>query len=144
MNRKATIAAIGGLLVCAACGGGEPTTPATPEPTPATGAVLVLTAANFDAEVLQDPGAVMVEFYSPTCPACLSMTAIVDQLGRDFAGRAVVGKVDVSVERGLLGDYAIEYVPTFVFFRAGHEVERHVGTAPRSQLAASLEAAIPN
>jgi len=134
------MAVIGVLVACAACGGA----PTTPEPTPETGAVLVLTAANFDGEVLQDPGAVMVEFYSPTCPHCISMIEIVDQLGRDFDGRAVVGKVDVTVERGLSGTYGIEYVPTFVFFRAGREVERHVGTASRSQLAASLEAAIPN
>ena len=142
MSRTATIAAIGALVVCAACGGGDPTTPATPEATPDTGAVRVLTAANFDAEVLQNPGVVMVEFYSPTCPACLSMTEIVEQVAQDFSGRAVVGTVNAVVERDLLEQYAIQVVPTFVFFKGGRELSRYSGTATRSQLGARLEAVI--
>ena len=131
------------LVLCAGCNG-NPTDPQTPTPTPTPGesAVLVLTAANFDAQVLASAGAVMVDFYLPQCSHCQAMAPIVEQLAKDFAGRAVVGKVDVSVERGLLGRYAIEAVPTFVFFKGGKELQRYVGEAPRSQLADRLEAAI--
>jgi thioredoxin 1 len=144
MSRVGTIAAIGALVACVACGG-DPTTPATPAsptPTPNTGPVLVLTAANFEAEVANNPGTVMVEFYSPTCPACLSMAEIVEQVAQDFAGRAVVGTVNTAVERDLLDQYKIRVVPTFVFIKAGSEVDRYSGTATRSQLSARIESAI--
>jgi thioredoxin 1 len=127
------------LLLGAGCDD-DPTTPVTP--TPDGSSVVVLTSASFQSQVLANPGAAMVEFYSPTCPHCVSMTAVVEQLAQDFAGRAVVGKVDVTVERGLLDAHGIELVPTFVFFKAGREVGRFVGTTSRSDLSTRLEAAI--
>jgi thioredoxin 1 len=124
-----------------ACGD-DPTVPGTPTATPRTSAVVALSSANFASLVLASQQAVMVEFYSPTCSACRSMTATVEQLAQDFSGRALVGQVDVSVERALLNTYAIDAVPTFVFFKAGREVGRQVGTTSRSDLAARIEAAL--
>jgi thioredoxin 1 len=125
------------LACCAGCGGsGDPTGAAGDAP------LVALTAANFEAQVLGNPQAVMVEFFRPTCPACQSMTTIVEDLARGYAGRAVVGQVDTTVERDLLARYAVDAVPTFVFFKGGREVARHVGTTTRSTLANMLDAAL--
>ncbi len=66
------------------------------------------------------------------------MVPIVTQLATDFTGRALVGTVDVSQQRPLAQSYGVKSVPTFVFFKAGREVSRQVGTAGYDELAAKL------
>jgi thioredoxin 1 len=68
------------------------------------------------------------------------MVPIVTQLAIDFADRALVGTVDVSQQRPLAQSYGVTSVPTFVFFKGGHEVSRQVGTTGYDDLAAKLRA----
>jgi thioredoxin 1 len=140
--RRRRLLVLAGLLAWGVgCGGSSD---GTSDPTSASGdaPIVALTAANFESQVLGSSRAVMVEFYRTTCPACRSMTTIVENLARDFAGRAVVGQVDVVIERELLTRYAVDAVPTFVFFKNGREVARHVGTTDQSTLADMLRAAL--
>ena len=70
------------------------------------------------------------------------MVPIVTQLASDFAGRALVGTVDVTLQMALSRAYGVESVPTFVFFKHGREVSRQVGTTSYEDLAAKLTALI--
>jgi thioredoxin 1 len=140
MSKGRLLAAALALGVCASCGS-DPTAPSG-QPAGESGAVIVLTGANFGAQVLGSDAAWMVEFYSPGCPHCQSMTTIVTTLAADFRGRASVGKVDTDVEAGLVRTYQIEAVPTFVFFKRGKEVSRQVGTASYSSLAGMLDSTL--
>lgn len=84
----------------------------------------------------------MVEFYSPTCPYCQMMEPIVEQLARDYAGRAVVGRVDINLDPGLVSTWRVSGWPTFLFFRDGREVARQVGATSYDQLARMINSAI--
>jgi thioredoxin 1 len=131
------------ILGLTACGGESPTAPgpsSTPSPTPS--AVVALTAANFAAVVLENSKASMVDFYLPTCSHCQAMVPTVTSIANEFSGQAIVGQVDVSVETGLSNTYQIQYVPTFVFFKNGREVERIVGETTRERLVGALRAAM--
>jgi thioredoxin 1 len=70
------------------------------------------------------------------------MVPIVTQLAVDFDGRALVGTVDVSVQRQLASGYGVSHVPTFVFFKGGRETSRQVGTTSYDDLAAKLRALV--
>ena len=66
------------------------------------------------------------------------MVPIVTQVATDFSGRALVGTVDVNAQSALSATYGVSRVPTFVFFRAGHEVSRVVGTMSYEDLSGKL------
>jgi thioredoxin 1 len=68
------------------------------------------------------------------------MVPIVTRLASDFDGRALVGTVDVGAQPTLTRTYGVTGVPTFVFFKHGHEVSRQVGTTSYQDLAAKLNA----
>jgi thioredoxin 1 len=134
--RLGACAAALALLVCGGCGD------KTTAPSDSDSAITALTGANFDALALQRSGAVMVEFYRPTCPHCQAMAPIVERLAKDYASRALVGQVNTDVASALPTRYQIEYVPTFVFFKNGREISRSVGETSYAALATALDAAI--
>jgi thioredoxin 1 len=68
------------------------------------------------------------------------MVPIVNQLARDFDGRALVGAVDVDTQGALVRAYGVTAVPTFVFFRNGGEVSRQAGATTYHDLAGKLQA----
>jgi thioredoxin 1 len=104
--------------------------------------VVVLDSGNFEALVLDAPRPGLVEFRSPTCPACQSMDAIVTQLAADFEGRALVGTVDVTRQPSLTSSYRVSAVPTFLFFKKGEEASRQVGATTYEDLAGQLRALV--
>ena len=129
-----------GLGLGGGCSGSSPTSPATPSPTPPV--ALVLTSANFADVCLSERNVCLVEFHAQGCPACQSMSATVSRLATDYAGRAVVGQVDVGTERELKEQWRVTAWPTFVFVRNGREFSRLVGTTSYDTLAAMLNAAL--
>jgi thioredoxin 1 len=68
------------------------------------------------------------------------MVPIVKQIASDFEGRALVGTVDVNSQGAVTRDYSVASVPTFVFFKGGHEVSRQSGTTTYEDLAGKLRA----
>jgi thioredoxin 1 len=122
------------LLLGAACG--------SESTAPTTGAVVALTSANFDQQVLARSGATVVEFFRPTCPHCQAMAPLVERLATEYSARALVGQVNTEVDQALTARYQIGGVPTFVYFKNGHELSRSVGEQSYIALTASLDAAI--
>ncbi len=100
---------------------------------------LHLTEESFDREALAAPGPVLVDFWAPWCGPCRVVGPIVDELAGEFAGRAVVAKVNVDEEPGLARRFGVESIPTLLFIRDGKEIDRFVGAAPKKLLAAGLE-----
>jgi thioredoxin 1 len=68
------------------------------------------------------------------------MVPIVTQVATDFAGRALVGTVDVNTESSLSATYGVSRVPTFVFLKGGREVSRVVRTMTYEELSGELQA----
>ena len=68
------------------------------------------------------------------------MVPIVTQLATDFDGRAVVGTVDANTQGSLTRAYGVSSVPTFVYFKNGHEISRQSGTTTYADLAGKLQA----
>ncbi len=133
----AAVVAIGLALV--QCGGDQqgPEVPLVSAPTEASGAVVQVDAGNFDAVVLKGEKPCLVEFYATWCSYCQRMEPTVARIATRYVGRVVVGKIDVDTQPGLVGRWGVRAWPTFVLFRKGTEVGRHVGMATEAELAAS-------
>jgi thioredoxin 1 len=100
---------------------------------------LEINDANFDELVLQADKPVLVDFWAEWCGPCRMVGPIVNELADDYAGRLVVGKVDVDSNPGIATKFGIRNIPTILFFKGGVVVEKHVGAAPKSTLASKVE-----
>ena len=101
--------------------------------------VQTLTNANFEAEVLKNPGTVLVDFTATWCGPCKQLAPIVEDIAKDYAGKGVkVGKVDVDENQDLAAQYGVMSVPTLFFFKAGQVRDQYKGLLPKAKLAEKL------
>ena len=85
-----------------------------------------LTAAEFDAAVESAPLA-LVDFWATWCGPCRMVGPIIEKLGEEYEGRALIAKVDVDAEPELARRFGIMSIPTVVFLKNGKEFHRSVG-----------------
>ncbi len=81
---------------------------------------------NFD-EVIHNNKIVFVDFWAAWCGPCILMAPTVEELARKYAGKVVVGKLNVDENRAIAYRYNIMSIPTFMIFYNGEPVERIVG-----------------
>ena len=85
------------------------------------------TKADFEKEVMQGTGTVLVDFWASWCGPCKMVAPIIDQLSDEYAGKATIGKVNVDEESALASEYAVVSIPTIIIFKDGKQVEKLVG-----------------
>ena len=102
-------------------------------------AEITLTSANFQAEVLDSPLPVLVDFWATWCGPCRMVAPIVAEIAAEKAGLIKVGKVNVDEEPGLAGRYGISSIPTLMFFKNGQPVDTMVGARPKAQIEQMLK-----
>jgi len=100
------------------------------------------TTSNFKEEVLNSKHPVLVDFWAEWCGPCRMITPIIEELHEDFKDKAVIGKVNVDSESEISSEYGITSIPTLLFFKDGQIVDKHIGSASKSQLEEKLNSLI--
>jgi thioredoxin 1 len=107
-----------------------------------TAAPVILTDANFDRTIRESPIPVLVDFWATWCAPCKIVAPIVADLAREFAGRALIAKLDVDMNQRTAARYSVMSIPTLLIFRDGQLVDQIVGaqSAPylRQRLARAM------
>ena len=84
----------------------------------------------------------MVDFWAQWCGACRMVGPIVEELAKDYDGKAVVGKVNVDNNPNISMNYGIRNIPTLLIFKGGQIVDKQVGAVPKSVLSNKLNSQI--
>lgn len=100
---------------------------------------LEATDGNFEQLVLQAGLPVIVDFWAEWCGPCRMVGPIVEEVGSDYEGKAIVAKVDVDSNPGITAKYGIRNIPTILFFKNGEVADKQVGAVPKSTIVAKLE-----
>jgi thioredoxin 1 len=97
-------------------------------------AIIDVTGENFDAEVIQNDGLALVDFWAPWCGPCKMQTPILEKLSQDDSVKVSIYKSNTDEDPSVAQKYGISSIPTLILFRNGEEIERFVGVQPENVL----------
>lgn len=87
------------------------------------------------------PGLVtMLDLGAHKCTPCKMMAPIINELQKEYAGRASIIFIDVWEHREQARRFRIRGIPTQIFYdKAGNEVGRHMGFLDKKSIVAAFE-----
>ena len=98
-----------------------------------------ITDANLQ-EVLDNEELVVIDFWAEWCGPCRMISPIVDELAEEYAGRVLIGKVNVDENDEVVEKYGIRNIPTILFIKKGEVIDKKVGASSKADLKAKIDA----
>jgi thioredoxin 2 len=95
-------------------------------------------AGGFDEEIVASVP-VLVDFWAPWCGPCRMVSPLVEQMGREYAGRLKVVKLNIDEAPAIAARYGVQGIPLLIVVKNGQEADRLVGAAPPAQLREMIE-----
>lgn len=99
---------------------------------------LEITDATID-EVLKSDTLVVIDFWAEWCGPCRMIGPIVEELAVEYAGKVVIGKVDVDNNDEVTSKYGIRNIPTILFIKNGEIVHKELGAVKKTVLVDKIE-----
>ena len=97
-----------------------------------------VTDSNFSEMVNRYPLA-LIDCWAPWCGPCVVISPIVEELAKEYAGKAFFGKLNVDENRRTAERFRIFGIPTLLIIGNGKEVDRIVGLVPKNYIEARLK-----
>jgi len=99
-----------------------------------------VTTASFQADVLDNPKPVMVDFWAEWCGPCRMVSPILDEIATEYADKIDIVKVNVDEEPQLAMQYGVTGIPMMAVFQGGTIAKQMVGARPKNAIVEDLAA----
>jgi thioredoxin 1 len=93
---------------------------------------------NFDDIVIKSDKPVMVDFWAEWCGPCRMIAPFVEEMSKEYEGKAIVVKCDVDNSPEVSMKFGIRNIPTVLFFKDGKVADKQVGAVPKNNFIAKL------
>ena len=100
---------------------------------------LAITNTNIE-EVLASELPVVIDFWAEWCGPCRQMSPIVDELAKEYEGKALICKCDVETADEVAMRFKVRNIPTIVFLKGGELKDKQVGSCPKETRSGKLNA----
>jgi thioredoxin 1 len=105
-------------------------------------AIVHISDATFDNEVLQSQTPVLVDYWAEWCGPCKMIAPILDDVAKEYSGKLKVAKLNIDENQDTPPKYGIRGIPTLMLFKNGNVEAIKVGALSKTQLAAFIDANI--
>ena len=104
-----------------------------------TANIKLITEGQFDAEVVQSPLPVVVDFYATWCGPCKRLSPMLDELAGPLTSKIKFVKINVDEAPNLSQRFGIQAIPTLIFFKNGNVADKLMGLPSEDALKTRLE-----
>ena len=104
-----------------------------------SGKYLVATDLNFKTEILDSDKVALVDFWAAWCGPCMMLGPVIEELAGDYAGKAVIAKLNVDENSKIAAQYGIRSIPSLLVFKNGQVVDQMLGAMPKNMIAKKLD-----
>ncbi len=105
-------------------------------------AVLHVSDADFEREVLKSEKMVLVDFWAEWCPPCRAIAPMLEEVAKEKSDVVRIAKVNVENDEKLAAQFFITNIPTLIFFKNGKPVDQFAGAVSKKVMLEKIEAAL--
>lgn len=98
------------------------------------------TDANFQTDVIGSDKLTVIDFWAEWCGPCRAIGPVIEELSKEYAGKANIGKVNVDHNPSVSMQYGITSIPAILFIKGGQVVDKQIGAVPKSVLEKKIQA----
>ncbi|MDR3050023.1 MAG: thioredoxin [Elusimicrobiota bacterium] len=95
---------------------------------------LELNENNFQKEVIEEEGLILVDFWAPWCGPCKMLSPVIDEIDKEYEGKVKVAKLNTDENTALSAKYQITSIPCLIFFKEGKPVDKVIGFKQKPHL----------
>ncbi len=96
-------------------------------------AVITITSANFEDEVINSEKPVLLDFWASWCGPCRMVSPVVDEIAEERPD-IKVGKINVDEEGELAQKFSIMSIPTLIVMKDGQISNKGIGAMPKESI----------